>query len=654
MKIPHFDVSDDAPPERGGRWIKHNDGSKVPLRMMFFDTETNEEPSGEESDSYRLTLRLGCLSSWVRSGAYWTRAAGYDFTSIDEFWEWLVLRLSSRQQTWVFAHNLVFDLTVMQFWKFLDSGEWHIWEEDDLRSLKELAKSGRKPFKGFFCDNDPPTIINCRHRSGKKVIFVDTMNYFPCSVEDLGKSIKLSKLKQPAFSASDAKWQAYCKRDVEVIEQATLNLVRWWRRQDMGLFRYTTPALALGAWRHQYMDKHLHRHGQEEVRLLERRANYSGKLQLNYHGTYRGPVYELDCNGLYPYVLKEERYPVELWDWWSNPDGDGECFPHACDYVVADVLVDTVLPMFPLRTKQGTIWPTGRFWTTLCGPELKKAMIGRCVKQQGRWARYRMGRPFRRYVDRFWAERLEARAGKHSLPECFFKLMGNSLHGKLGQLTAEWKNVYASHELPELRRWRVSNSDTGEKTQFRRVGRRVQKQVDRVDAENSVVPVCAWTTSYARCYMDYIADCVGRENVLYQVSDALYLTEDGKNWLTASGMVDTTTLGRFKIGKQGKTAEFTGLHKYRVGRHHVNGAMPRKKRDLGDGSFEEVYFPDLSTILAHDPPDGMVIYKRIRNYSDCEGHVKPGKGQRVGPLEVKLDTDGDHRNLENGVLPTLL
>src|ERR1700687_5350656 len=204
---------------------------QYPTNLMFVDTETKPGKGSVKGQLERHWLWFGYTLAFRREGGKRTRVDALQFNTVKEFWDFLITRLDSSRPLWVFAHNLMFDLTILDCWGQAD--KYGI--EVDLPVL-----------------DDPPCFLCCTHELGK-VNFVDTFNYWKCSVEDLGKQQGLKKLPKPKTDKLDAKWCKYCQRDVDVIAKAVENLIQWLQDNDLGPLSYTIASIAMSTYKHRFM-----------------------------------------------------------------------------------------------------------------------------------------------------------------------------------------------------------------------------------------------------------------------------------------------------------------------------------------------------------------------------------------------------------------
>ena len=104
------------------------------------------------------------------------------------------------------------------------------------------------------------------------------------------------------------------ERDVEIVERALEELLRWWSANDYGKFRWTAPGLAMAAYRHRFMRQEITFHDHQNVRQLERQSYFGGQLEAYWIGPIKQKVWQYDVVSLYPAVMRGNLYPVRLRD----------------------------------------------------------------------------------------------------------------------------------------------------------------------------------------------------------------------------------------------------------------------------------------------------------------------------------------------------
>jgi predicted regulator of Ras-like GTPase activity (Roadblock/LC7/MglB family) len=592
--------------------IKANHGTEAPSQWIFFDVETYPAAVGLEGRCLRHTFRLGCASYVRVEKGKITRRDTLQFRDPAVFWAWVLGHLSAHRPTYVVAHNLTFDFRLVDGFRLLES---------------------ENPEKWRLCLRSPPVIMR-GELAGKRVTFVDSLNYFRVPLEEMGRAFGLPKGVMPPFTASDSDWYTYCIRDVEVLEKAMLALESYWRQADLGVFGRTAAQCSWAAFRHRFCESEIFVHDNDTVLHLERAAYYGGRLEAYQLGRTAGPVYQLDANGLYPYVMKEYTYPVKLIrheiappvQWLSD---------RIHDYgVIASVLLDTK-ETFPKRPVGGkTYYPTGVYRTVLCGPELATALVTGSVIRVESAALYELAPLFGGFVDFFHGERLRWREEGNPAFERLAKLLLNGLSGKFAQRAP--RHVEAPDQIAPKPwcKWSENDKLNDCRRRFRAVGRVAQEEVEDGETHQSSPVISAYITSHGRRIMEMFKHDARRENVLYMDTDSLIVNQEGFDRLLLAGHVHRDRLGALKLECEANAVHINGLKDYYLGGKVVRGAVKRGARQLGKGVWEQWEWDGMPAALSSRGSAECNVWRRtvILNRAYTKGTVGPDG--RTAPIQL--------------------
>jgi hypothetical protein len=642
----------------GWHYLRKNASTGQPGSILVLDTETRPQKIGVSGKSKLHKFRLGHAIAWRVEKGQQTRRKEIAFNNRKRFWEFLEMQTDQKRPVWVFAHNLPFDLTVMGFWDRLAAKDFSVSEPDERLNLRikaafdihnmemlrrraggkkaDLPLQKVKRHHGFMCLQDPPTILSLWTRSGRRVVFLDTLNWFRCSLAKLGAQLGLPKMDMPDFDEWAEVWQAYCKNDCLILERAVQNLMAWIKTEDLGMMRYTASAQAMAAYRHKFLVHPICFHDQPETKELERAAYYGGRAWVFKHGLVEGPVHVLDVNSLYPSVMLGNAYPTklishEVFNEPENPNnlqlGLNQC---------ATITVQTGRSL-PCRLHgQGVRYLAGRFNTSLAGPELDEAVrLGEVVAVHSR-ATYACSYLFDAYVKYFWrARQAYAKENSHVYAD-LCKLLLNSLYGKFGQWSPQWEDEPGHRWVKPWGTFEEKVAGEENARLYRAVGWNNQRrQIDREKAD-SFPAIAAWVTSHGRLKMDRIREAAGPRNVYYQGVDSLHVSDEGfwKLACVEHGLPDG--LGSLRSVGTYTHAEYKGPNDY-----VLDGEIKRAGRkgdavDLEDGSWEQVNFERLKGIIAEQPKDGIIETSEHLIPEPCFSHGRIGSDGWVQPFVTNL------------------
>lgn len=470
--------------------------------------------------------------------------------------------------------------------------------------------------RGFCVLEDPPTIIGMKFTdTNARVIAVDTLNWFRCSVRDLGESIGLPKLEMPEWEADDEKWFDYCERDTEIIERSFLSLVDFVSDNEFGMFRYTASGQAMAAYRHRFMETSILFHDEIGVKKLERRSFLGGRTEVFRRGKIPCKVYQLDISSLYPYVMRLNKFPVKLLR-WEERGNTMPLFPAINPAnSVADVVLRARSAIYPAKLNGVTMFPLGYFGTTLAGPELALAWNSGELLEVGSWAEYETADIFRLYVDELWQLRQDFATAGNNMYANLCKILLNSLFGKFGQRQSRWETIDGRIAPAPWSQWIEGECGKANIRRMRSVGWEVQIETEREEIEKTFPAISAFVTSHGRIYMNYIRQTAGHENVFYQGVDSLIVSEDGYDLLKAAGLVAERTLGKLRLQCETFDCEIFGTMDYRLGEKLVIGGLPQNRVEKEHGQYMMKKFSGASQLFrglaSHEITEDTVTWNRL-------------------------------------------
>lgn len=634
-------------------YIRGNKSTAKPASIVVLKTETVGEPVPESATDTIERFRLGAASYCRHEKGKATRHDSIQFMDTQLFWNWLSQYQHKTRPVWVFGHNIGYHAAQVGLLDKIESHEYRLaWPVGVIKRQKdgELKRTIRN---GIVCLDDPPIIIECRHLNGCLLRIVDTLNYWRCGIPELATMVCDKQYTLPAIDDPDAYWLAYCQHDVEIIQKAILKFIAWHEEHDLGMFRYTVSGCAFGAWRHRFMPGGIVKHDETGVKRLERASYYGGQLGLYYigkvvapkNGQYTllsadqrwgeekpiGPTYKLDVTGLFPSVMRDNEYPTKLIDWKVCQDGKGPDKSELDYTCIARVLVDTGTNTYPLREHNRVIFPSGLFWTTLCGPELSQALALGEVNGVGSFARYVLSDIFSTYVDYFWQLRYMAQLSCNTIEANLCKVFLNSLYGKFGQRSAAWVN--RPDIMPPIPWGTYHDFDAATKSlrHYRAIGWHTQEELERGEHRDAYPAIAAFVTAYARDRMAAYRGIAGKGNYYYQGIDSLFVSPAGYRRLDKAGCIRECTLGKLRVEEVAGSCSFTGYNNYDTGTRLVMSSMKANAIQQGNGTYQQCETDHLSSTIERGPKGGIRVRRVTRKMSssviagtiDKHGWVSP-------------------------------
>jgi hypothetical protein len=583
--------------------LKGNRGTEGPSNFLFFDTETMPYVSDRMPNKLRHRLRLGVAIAVRIEGGEPTRRQVLYFRDPSCFWAFLISRLRKREPLWVYAHNLAFDFRLVGGYEVITRNNSERWQVI-------LA--------------DPPTIIKGQI-NGSKLVFVDSLNYCRTSLAAIGDGVGLPKVSMPSFTASERDWFRYCERDTEILERYMLGLRSYLQENDCGTWGKTGSQCAMNLYRHRHMPTPIVLHATDEATELERKAYYGGQLECFWIGHVSGPIYQFDVNSLYPYIMREYRFPCRLIGLFSNVNLRWlKCRLNTYG-AVAECLCVSNDRTLPKRFNGKTHYVKGVYRTYLCGEELRNAVDAGNVVQVFHVALYELANLFESYVDELWAERREAILCGNKAKESTVKTLLNGLSGKWAQRSPRYHPL-AGQSTPILWGPYYRKDILEERViEMRAIAGVAQELVRHDENWQSFPAISAFITSAGREHMRTLRECAGRESIYYQDNDSLMVDEYGADKLLLAGHYGKAELGKLKLVRRAESALIRGPKDYELDGVRVCGAKQIHARQVGPDTWEQWDFVNAEGMLRfNELPEAMQM-REVRNLQPTykKGRVMP-------------------------------
>lgn len=369
--------------------------------IASFDTEGNGLPDG-----------FVCGSVVCGSGNH----LFYNRASMLEF-----LLSPALRNTWIFAHNLDYDLGV-------------------------LTGGDMTPFNITF---NGSSILWAEYydEHKHKRLFLDSLNLFPgARVEDLGLDVGKMKLELHPFLKQwlidgkplepldrDDQWRvtSYCLRDAEIIFDAVSQL----QEELMSLggeLHPTVSGCSMDLFRRKFMQASWPI-VDENINRLARQAYYGARCEPYRLGRVSG-VNGYDYSSLYPSIMSQAQFPhpgkivQEI-----QPNQYHHLLKRDGIAQVSVFIPDHISPPLPVRVDRKLFFPSGQAsgcWTL---SELRNACDSGVEILSCDWIlfSYQTFNPFVDFIESLYKLRV-LHAQDSKLKERFFKLLMNSAYGRYG------------------------------------------------------------------------------------------------------------------------------------------------------------------------------------------------------------------------------
>jgi len=591
--------------------LKPNHKSETLHNAIFLDTETHQDPDGDNAVTHRLWFGWAAHVVRLKSGA-WSDPVWLRFERAGDFWEWVSGYCYPKVKLYIFAHNAGFDLRLVD-------------------AFHELPRLGFKPH--MMCIESPPVIVKYV-REGCAVMLLDTLNWWRQSLASIGARLGKPKLTMPAPTASRSDWDTYCKRDVEVILEQVTQWADFVRDNDMGGFASTLAGQSYRFWRHRHMPCKVTVHQRPCADALARSAYHGGRCEAYFIGSSGPRLHCLDINSMYPAVMTGNPYPVNL-HLYTTVSDPTELRNMTRKYLaIADVTVETDAPALAVVHDNRLVFPTGRFRVSLTTPEIKWALAHAKIHTVHAAAFFNGATLFDSFIDEVYRLRLDAAARGDTVTAYAWKILLNSLYGKFGQNGRVWDIVETTPDL-DIDTWEEEDPEAGRLVRYRQLGGCIQRLEVDGESTDSMPAIAAHVTAYARMLLWDMQVKAGRENVYYTDTDSLWVTDKGLEALSSD--IDPHRLGALK--NEGTHTDWTiwGPKDYVKSGERKTKGVPKGAVDLGGGRYVVDIWSSLQGDLrrgkANSPRTAKVVKTLKRAYT--KGVV--GATGRVEPLRADAD-----------------
>lgn len=585
--------------------LRVNHRCEIPGRMVVLDTETEDwTPRGVKLQRARLGWTVYAELGSRAEVKYESWNAWMDRYKMVQYLEGLAVE---RGTLWIVGNNIFFDLQAAGFFPCFAGWGWKL---------------------DFCYENQLTYMLICsRERSILKV--VSLTNYYAASVKDLGEMLGKPKLEVDFRTSTPEELSVYCRRDTEITYEAFLAWVRFVVEDDLGNFSLSRAAQSMAAFRHRFMTTQILIHQEKDIRELEGRAYFGGRTEAFFIGKPKGgPFVQLDVNSMYPFVMKWRPMPCALNDVLDNPSLEDCKWILRDRLVVADVELETDVPIYALREEEKILFPIGRFRTCLCSQGMREAIARDHLRKVYRLLTYTPGFLFEAYVDHFYDMRKEAKRTGDRVKDSTAKLMLNSLYGKFGEKRPASTNrspcdpaLYSREEIYDT----VDDVNTFVTCLL---GTRTE-EIGQEYSPRSVVAIPAHVTEYGRMMLWSIMEKIGREKVLYCDTDSIIMRASDLD--SVKDTIDATELGSLKIDAEYNALEIFTAKDYQTDTVRKLKGIPKNAKEIAPGTYTFPIFYSQKMHLTRRIDSGFLIEETTKMISGeydkgivfPDGHVEP-------------------------------
>lgn len=369
------------PSDGTAHYLRPAGKTSTPAAVIFLDSESRQhDENGMEVHTLRLwEAQLVRRRDRRRPGEHLT-ATGNTTISVAQCIDgWA----SYAESTWLYAHNVTFDLTVTDLATGLGACGWELSSRfavgaDQMwcvlhKGARQVTVSEKRNGK---------TVKRDRVKWGHTLTIADSGSLFPVPLATLGPMTGIAKPPLPDDDDSDETWAARCHADVDILRAAVLQFMDWWDGKQLGRWTVTGAGQGWQHYRSTLSPRQVVIDHDQEITGLERAAVYGGRRDVFRIGPLPPGRYgEIDYEAAYPQIAASFPLPArvacDVNDYHRRLAMHGK----VSGGMLAEVTLNTDTPRWPARIGGRVFYPVGRFRTTLAAPDIQAAAEAHALEQ---------------------------------------------------------------------------------------------------------------------------------------------------------------------------------------------------------------------------------------------------------------------------------
>jgi hypothetical protein len=401
-------------------YLTSNDSTWTPPALISLDTETKVIQEYPEVQALRCWhVRASNRQPGAQRPGDHVQGGGLTARDL----AMRVAKWADRQpETWLYAHNLNFDLTVTKLPVLLVNHGWQV---------TDMALDGGRPWMVL-------------EHGTRKLVITDSYGLWPMALSELADATGIVKPPLPEDDSPET-WMARCAADTLILHTALLEVLTYHDANQLGRWGLTGASTGWNSMRHLQAAKTSKKartarmavglppvdpaaqpvviDPSPEGRANDRLAIYGGRRETFRWGRLPPGAYsELDFERAYQTVMAQCPLPRKRGRWFDSLPLDSRLIDDPCQQfgIVAEVEIDTDQPRWPCRVqvnpadlppghetdragppsapKTRVFYPVGRFRTVLAGPDIAEARRLGCLISVGRGQVHQLG-----FAARPWA-----------------------------------------------------------------------------------------------------------------------------------------------------------------------------------------------------------------------------------------------------------
>lgn len=583
--------------------------TKIPPLHVCLDSEARIAKVGE-----RFEHRFACAATLnVTVDAFGAERNTYPIWHGDTgtLWSNIAQDAEHNGPMVVWAQNLPYDLRVTNGLRHLLDAGWK------LESIS-LAR----------------TASWASWRKGKdKLLLTDAFSWFHCP---LGRLAELQGTPRGEFDYIGATDEELCDRccgDVEVLATAVASILGFLIEEDLGPLRPTGSGQSHAAWRKRFMpEKSMCVHDSQSALLAERAAMHTGRTEAWRLGEIKQTLYELDLSLAYCRIAAHNPLPVAL-------TGTLARLPHAefpklaGDYaILAEVEVETELPLVPVTRDDGVLWPVGKFTTTLWEPEIQLLIRKGAVVRIGRCWLYRRGDALQRMSE--WTIKQLEHPESHIEPaqRRMLKHWARTLVGRMALRYQQWE-PFGIHPYDRLRISYELTGESGEPIKHMQLGHEMLELAALAESKSSCPMVPGWVQSRCRVILWELIEQAEPGNVYYMDTDGLLVNAKGRANLRGSTRLARDWRLEYKAPRRNVT--INGPRNIEFDSEHRLSGVPRGAVRIDEITWEGELWTGLEAALEGGHADHVRVEPAMWRVEPEQKRRRPLPGGKTEPYRLE-------------------
>lgn len=594
--------------DRVFHYVKRGTTARMPRRHIFLDTESTSERTAR---GHRQRWRVGVAAHRVAEKGRAVKQSMAVYNDPVSMWTGIGEVTRGRSRTVVWAHNLGYDVRIADAFTVLPKLGWKCVQHN-------LANRG--------------TWLHWR-RGEATMLMCDSMSVFPVPLQQLALARGTAKTRLPDDGDSRELWVARCTRDVEILRDSLVDYLDWIEREQLGSWQLTGAGQSYAAFRSRFMTHNMLVHADPDALEAERRAMWTGRCEAYWKGrTGRVGVEEWDQALAYARIARDSYVPTRLIG-EIDPNTDlANLLGRKCYSVLADVDMETSVPIAPTKVDGRIAWPVGTFSTTLWSPELRLALdSGANVSVKRLWL-YQAQPALKK-----WAEWIidGIESEDSDIPPWLWIILkhwARALIGRFGMQYTEWQEFGATDDL-RLLHADVYDTTTGSEFSLSHVGNSVFRESGEVEWGQSQPAITGYVMSAARVWLWQLVNAMGPRAVLYADTDSFYVT--GEHHERARQLAASALGDGLRLKSTHKGAVILGPRQLLVDGQPRIAGIPKRAEKLGGNRFVGEVWTSLRTGLRKGIVSAVPVHDRKWTVKGVDHRRADGPDGWTVPLVVE-------------------